>query len=105
GVTSGAHTRGHRVHHPDPILLNAPSGYEHALYRGHVVASFAKRRQLVRELVEEEGRKYNAQAIIDSALLDEVTALVEWPVALTGNFDRSFLQVPKESLVSAMKEH
>lgn len=105
GVTSGAVTRGHRFHHPDPITLKTPADYEAALLQGKVVASFARRRDEVRKLVEQEGQKLGARAIIEPALLDEVTALVEWPVALTGNFDKAFLAVPKEALISSMKGH
>jgi len=106
GVTSGATTRGHRFHHPAEIVLNSPADYNNALFQeGKVIASFSRRRDVIKELVEREGQKLNARAIIDPALLDEVTALVEWPVALTGNFDRDFLAVPKEALISSMKGH
>jgi glycyl-tRNA synthetase beta chain len=105
GAESAAITRGHRFMHPEPITLKAPADYEQALLQGNVIASFAQRRDTVRKLVEEEGRKLGAQAIIEDALLDEVAALVEWPVALTGNFDKAFLAVPQEALISAMKGH
>ncbi|MDY6984269.1 MAG: glycine--tRNA ligase subunit beta, partial [Pseudomonadota bacterium] len=105
GAESGAITRGHRFMHPEPITLKTPADYEQALMQGKVIANFAQRRDTVRKLVEEEGRKLGAQAIIEDALLDEVTALVEWPVALTGNFDKAFLSVPQEALISAMKGH
>jgi glycyl-tRNA synthetase beta chain len=105
GIDSGAATRGHRFHHPDPIVLKTPGEYEAALLDGKVIASFAKRRQQVQTLVTQEGGKLGARAIIDPTLLDEVTALVEWPVALTGKFDKAFLAVPKEALISAMKGH
>lgn len=105
GAESGAVTRGHRFMHPQPITLKTPADYEQALMQGKVIASFAERRAAVRKLVEEEGRKLGAEAIIEDALLDEVTALVEWPVALTGNFDKDFLAVPQEALISAMKGH
>jgi glycyl-tRNA synthetase beta chain len=105
GAQSAAMTRGHRFMHPEPITLKTPAYYEQALLQGKVIASFAQRRETVRKLVEEEGRKLGAQAIIEEALLDEVAALVEWPVALTGNFDKEFLAVPQEALISAMKGH
>ena len=106
GVESGNATRGHRFHHPAAIALNSPVAYAQALREpGRVVASFADRRAEVRKQVEAEGKKYNARAVIEDALLDEVTSLVEWPVALTGNFDTAFLAVPQEALISAMKGH
>ncbi len=106
GVETGAETRGHRFHHPDSIHLNAPEFYQRLLRgQGKVIASFAERRAEVRKQVEAEGAKHNARAVIEEPLLDEVTSLVEWPVALTGNFDRNFLEVPQEALISAMKGH
>ncbi|MEY4642996.1 MAG: hypothetical protein RLZZ227_2990 [Pseudomonadota bacterium] len=106
GAASAAITRGHRFMHPQLITLSAPADYEDALLQGKVIASFAKRREQVKKLVEQEGQKLGgARAIIEDELLDEVTALVEWPVALTGNFDQAFLAVPQEALISAMKGH
>jgi glycyl-tRNA synthetase beta chain len=106
GAQTGATTYGHRFHHPAGIVLSAPSDYARALReQGKVIASFAERRAEVRQQVEAEGKKANARAVIDDALLDEVTSLVEWPVALTGNFDKAFLAVPQEALISAMKGH
>ncbi|MES2624014.1 MAG: glycine--tRNA ligase subunit beta [Pseudomonadota bacterium] len=106
GVQSGVTTRGHRFHHPTDINLSSPSDYkERLLGPGMVIASFAERRAKIKDLIEQEGQKLGARAIIDPALLDEVTALVEWPVALTGKFDTAFLAVPKEALISTMKGH
>src|SRR5690606_18212620 len=55
----------------------------------------------VREMAKSRG----GEAVIDPALLDEVTALNEWPVPLVGNFEERFLEVPPEALISSMKEH
>ena len=46
-----------------------------------------------------------ASALIDAALLDEVTALVEWPLVIAGDYDRRFLEVPAEALISSMQHH
>lgn len=105
GIRASSLTRGHRFHHPDAIPLRSPAEYEQALLNARVVASFSRRREQIRQQVKDEATRLGARAIIDPALLDEVTALVEWPVALTGNFDNDFLAVPKEALVSAMKGH
>jgi len=106
GVQSGRETRGHRFLHPAPIPLAQAADYAISLEsQGMVLADFARRRERIREQVLAEGRKLNGTPIIDESLLDEVTSLVEWPVALTGSFDTAFLAVPKEALVSAMKEH
>jgi glycyl-tRNA synthetase beta chain len=106
GIRASNKTRGHRFMHPDEILLESPATYAEQLRNpGRVIASFDERRAEVRKQVEAEGARHNSVAIIDEALLDEVTALVEWPVALTGSFDKDFLSVPKEALISSMKEH
>jgi glycyl-tRNA synthetase beta chain len=105
GVASGKHSRGHRVHSNRELLITRPRDYEQILADAQVVADFARRRQMICEQVEEEASALGATAVIDPALLDEVTALVEWPVALTGNFERRFLEVPQEALISSMKEH
>lgn len=105
GTSSAAVTRGHRFMSPQPITLKAPADYEQALLQGKVIANFDARREAIRKLVEQEGQKLGARAIIEEELLDEVASLVEWPVALTGNFDKAFLSVPQEALISAMKGH
>lgn len=106
GVHTGRETRGHRFLHPAPIALEHPADYATCLEsQGMVLADFTTRRERIREQVLAEGRKLNARPIIDENLLDEVTALVEWPVALTGSFDPGFRTVPKEALISSMKEH
>ena len=106
GVRSGHRTRGHRFHNNQDLPLVQPSEYESVLEeQGQVIASFDKRRELIRQQVEEQARVLGAVSIIDEALLEEVTSLVEFPVALTGSFDVEFLAVPQEALILAMKSH
>ena len=106
GVKSGRNTFGHRFHYNRTIKLIAPGDYEAALANtGHVIADFAKRRTAIEQQIKAAASSINAQAIIDPALLDEVTGLVEWPVALAGRFEKRFLDVPAEALISSMKEH
>jgi glycyl-tRNA synthetase beta chain len=105
GQKAGNASRGHRFMHPEPITITAPSQYQDALKNGKVVADFAARRAEVRKQIEAKAIELKGRAIIDEALLDEVTSLVEWPVALAGRFDDAFLKVPKEALISSMKEH
>ncbi len=105
-VRSGRETRGHRFHHPEKITINQPSEYAPLLQtEGRVVASFNDRREAVRGQVEEAALKLGGKAVIDEALLDEVTGMVEWPVAVAGSFEQRFLDVPPEALISAMKGH
>ncbi len=106
GVPAGRETRGHRFHHPQPIRLNSPADYARQLADpGRVIADFAERREAIRAQTEALAAELGGQAVIKPELLDEVTALVEWPVALAGNFDRRFLQVPAEALICTMQDH
>jgi len=104
GLATGRETRGHRFHGPARLLLADADAYLATLRdSGHVIADFSARRELIREQVETLAVDLGVQACIDDALLDEVTALVEWPVALSGTFDPRFLAVPSEALVSTMQ--
>ena len=105
GLKAGNTTKGHRFHAPDAIEIASPAEYEEKLRAAYVMASFAERKSLIQEQVTAEGKKLGGQAVIDEDLLDEVTALNEWPVALAGNFEESFLEVASEALISSMKEH
>jgi glycyl-tRNA synthetase beta chain len=103
-VKAGRETRGHRFHHPHKMYIGEPKAYAPLLEtEGHVVADFAARREAVKAQVLEAGAQLGGQAVIDEALLDEVTAMVEWPVAVSGNFEKRFLDVPSEALISTMK--
>ena len=105
-VKSCRETRGHRFHHPGTIHLADPAAYVPLLQaEGHVIADFNQRRDTIRAMVMEVAAGIDGNAEIDNDLLDEVTGLVEWPVAVVGNFDDKFLDVPTEALVSAMKGH
>jgi len=106
GLETGQTTRGHRFHHPETIYLAEPATYAPLLEsEGRVMADFEARREAVRGQVMEVANEIGGTAVIDSALLDEVTGMVEWPVALAGDFDTRFLEVPPEALISAMKGH
>ncbi len=106
GHKSGNQTRGHRFHCNELLTINTPSEYENTLLeKGYVIADFEVRRDKVRAGVIAIAETVNGQAVIDNDLLDEVTALNEWPVPLIGRFEERFLEVPAEALISSMKEH
>ena len=106
GLTAGRTTRGHRFHYNNTIDLAKASDYASVLKdTGFVVADFAERGATIKQQVEAEAKKVGGVAVIDANLLDEVTSLVEWPVALTGKFEERFLAVPSEALIASMKEH
>jgi glycyl-tRNA synthetase beta chain len=105
-VTSGKESYGHRFHHPDAITIKDASEYVDCLkQQGHVMADYNERRDLIQSQVNTIAEKNNGTAIIETDLLDEVTALVEWPVSFAGNFDPEFLKLPKEVLISSMQDH
>ncbi|MBV1931004.1 MAG: glycine--tRNA ligase subunit beta [Porticoccaceae bacterium] len=105
GLSASRQSRGHRFHHPEAVTINKAGDYVEILRQCHVIADFCERRELIRAGVEAEATKHGGEAVIDAALLDEVTALNEWPVALSGRFDERFLAVPAQALISSMKEH
>ncbi len=103
---SGRSTRGHRFHAPGELALRAPASYEKTLLtRGWVIADFAQRRERVRAQVTSAAELAGGRALIEAALLEEVTALVEWPVALAGQFEERFLSLPREVLLAALQDH
>ncbi len=106
GVRTGRETRGHRFHHPGPLYIGEPEAYAPVLEtEGRVVADLDARREAIRGQVIEAGRRLGGEALIDEDLLEEVTALVEWPVAVAGGFEERFLEVPAEALISTMQDH
>ena len=103
---AGRTSYGHRFHAPGAIELATASEYAERMEKdGHVIADFARRKAMIEEQAIAAGQEAGGSAQIDPDLLNEVTALVEWPVALMGSFDDDFLRVPQEALISAMEEH
>jgi glycyl-tRNA synthetase beta chain len=106
GIDTDRYSRGHRFHHNENIAISEPDTYVKALEKsGQVMVDVEQRRESIRTQVLEAGEALGGTACIDDGLLDEVTALVEWPVAITGGFDRRFLEVPAEALISSMQDH
>ena len=100
------HTQGHRFHAPKPILISSPAAYKSTLEkRGYVLPDFVERRDLIRTKVVEVATSLGGHALIGDELLDEVTALVEWPVPLAGRFEERFLELPREVLISTLQDH
>jgi glycyl-tRNA synthetase beta chain len=102
---AGRATRGHRFMAPHSLPLTQPAEYEATLRNGKVLADFAARRELIRDQVTKLGKSLGGTALIDEALLDEVTALVEWPSAIAGGFEARFLELPREVLISTLQHH
>lgn len=105
GLQTGNTSRGHRFHAPGTVLIENAEAYVDTLRAARVVVDFKERRESIREQVTYAARALQAKPLIDEALLEEVTSLVEWPVALVGGFDERFLDVPAEALISSMQRH
>ena len=106
GVRSGAFSYGHRFHHPAKIRIERPADYAATLAQtGRVVADFKQRRALIESGAARLARQRGGKARLDPALLDEVTALVEWPAPFIGEFSPDFLKLPQEVLIAAMQGH
>lgn len=104
-IQANQKTFGHRFHAPETIEINQPKEYEEKLANAKVIVSFHARKAKIREQVESIARQQSATAVIKEDLLEEVCALVEWPVALLGEFNKEFLSVPEEALISSMEKH
>ena len=106
GVESSQFSYGHRFHAPGQIEITEAGTYENSLLaQGLVMANFDRRQKTVRSLVEQSASRLGGSAHIEDDLLEEVTALVEYPVAVTGEFDEEFLEVPQEALVMTMQDN
>lgn len=103
GLTAGRITHGHRFHAPAAIELAAAADYEAALAPAYVIPDFAARRARVVDGVESLARDAGGRARMTEDLLDEVTALVEWPVAIAGRIEDRFLELPPEVIVSTVE--
>ncbi|MEL7449197.1 MAG: glycine--tRNA ligase subunit beta, partial [Pseudomonadota bacterium] len=103
---AGNVTYGHRFMAPAAIGVQHPGEYESLLEeRGRVIADHQRRKAMVLQAVTEGAAALGGTAVYDEALLDEVAALVEWPVAVTGRFEDTYLKLPPEVLVATLQEH
>jgi len=106
GLATGNKSRGHRFHSAGPITIKSPADYLQTLEEGgHVIADFDRRRALVRDGVEAAAKQAGGSVVDGDALYDEVTALVEWPVPITGSFDDVYLSLPREVVISTLTSH
>jgi len=102
---AGRESRGHRFHHPENVVITTPANYVEDLRKAYVLADFAERRELIAKRTAELAMQQEGTAIVPPALLDEVTALVEWPVPLVCSFEERFLDVPQEALITTMQDN
>ncbi len=106
GIVAGNRSRGHRFMAPREIVLRSPASYAARLEKaGKVIADFAVRRERIRSGVLALAAEHGAEAVMSDALLDEVTALVEWPAPIAGRFEERFLELPPEVLIATLQDH
>ncbi len=106
GLKAGNKTYGHRFHHPGAIVIKRAADYRKTLEKtGQVLVEDrdGSLAQKIGALVETAARKVKGEALLDQALLEEVAALVEQPVTVTGGFDPRFLALPEEVLISVLQ--
>ena len=105
GVSSSNQVQGHRFHHEGLVTINHANDYQTELAKAYVEVDFNERQNKIVAQIKQAATDIDAVALIDEELLNEVTALVEWPVTLVGTFDEDFLNVPAEPLIYSMKDH
>ena len=104
GTKTGRISYGHRFHCPHPIALQSADTYWRQLEEdGKVIAGFEQRRQRIKTAIDNDARAIDGCVPSDPDLLDEITALVEWPAVITGKFDKKYLSLPDEILIAIMK--
>lgn len=104
-IASGRTSHGHRFHHPQAVTIASAGDYLSTMRNAYVIADFAIRREQIRSAVTVLATKEGGSALMPEALLDEVTALVEWPAPLVCSFEQRFLTVPQEALISTMQDN
>lgn len=105
GLKSGRESKGLRFQ--DSILkFTHANEYENLMsQKAQILVDFNKRKELIRDQILSVAKTNNAEVVIDESLLNEVCALVEYPRAFSGSFDKKFLDIPQEAIISAMKSH
>lgn len=105
GLKASNTTRGHRFHAPGELPVTEPAAYEDILHKAYVIANPVERRSRIVQEAAALATELGGSPVMDDDLVDEVNALVEWPVALAGRFDEEFLEIPKEALIQTMQEN
>jgi glycyl-tRNA synthetase beta chain len=106
GIRAGRHSHGHRFHSPGALEITEPRNYEELLRsRGRVLVNVAERTSVIATGVTALAQSLGGVAVIKPDLLEEVAALVEWPVPLSGRFDPRYLTLPAEVLIATMQDH
>lgn len=105
GIKSSNITKGHRFLSPATFRINEIQSYKRMLAINHVIVDPDERKKLILDKARDLSASVNGEPVEDSALLDTVTHLVEYPVPVLGSFSKEYLKLPKELLITVMKEH
>jgi glycyl-tRNA synthetase beta chain len=104
-LKSGRHTYGHSFMHPGKVKIDHPGVYLDSLKNVQVIADIEARKKMVIQEIERAASAVGGKVLPDDELVDIVTNLVEYPIATAGKFDDEFLEIPREILITAMREH
>ena len=104
-LKSGRHTYGHSFMHPGKVKIDHPEAYLDSLKNVQVIADIEARKKMVIQEIERAASAVGGKVLPDDELVDIVTNLVEYPIATAGKFDDEFLEIPREILITAMREH
>jgi glycyl-tRNA synthetase beta chain len=104
-IKSGRYTLGHRFMHPAKLKISRPEDYVETLRSAYVMVNIAERKSVVEKEIAKAAGDVGGAILVDKALVDTVTNLVEYPAVAVGNFERDFLELPGEVLITAMREH
>jgi len=104
-LKSSRYTHGHYFMSPGKIKITDADDYVEALRRAHVLVDIDERREKLKQDINKVARNLGGRILPDEELIDINTNLVEYPIAVAGNFDQEFLEVPDEVLINAMREH
>lgn len=104
-VKSGNVTRGHRFLGADEITIKNPASYVDTLKENFVMVDQDTRRELISKQLHDIAASKNASIVWDDDLLEEINYLVEWPTALCGGFEESYLALPDAAIITPMKDH
>ncbi|KXZ39694.1 glycyl-tRNA synthetase beta chain [Alkalithermobacter thermoalcaliphilus JW-YL-7 = DSM 7308] len=105
GIKSSNITRGHRFLGSDSIKVDSLEDYLTKLRENYVILDQNERKQIIKQQCMSVAESLSANLLLDEELLEEVTYIVEYPTAFYGNFKQDYLSLPKEVIITPMKEH
>lgn len=104
-IKSGRYTSGHCFMHPKKVKISSPEDYVKALRSAKIYVDLEERRKLVEQEINRAAKKVGGKVLADDELVDIVKNLVEYPIATVGQFDKEFLEIPREISITVMREH